>query len=887
MSATTLNIGQTLSHYRLLRKLGRGGMGVVYEAEDLTLGRHVALKFLSDDLAEDAQALQRFRWEARAASALNHPNICTVYEIEGAGGQSFIAMELLEGKTLGEVIGDRPLPLEQVLDWSVQIAEALDAAHTKGVLHRDIKPGNIFLLQRGPIKLLDFGLAKPLLERRLAQAVDAPTVALSAMRLQPDDRGLTLGTVSYMSPEQALSKELDARSDLFSLGVVMYLMVTTRLPFAGESAMATFDAILHRTPQPPTQLNPELPPELERIINKALEKDRDLRYQSAAEVRADLKRLKRDVDSGLGLPAAPRSAAPYPSRGLSRRMVFVGSIAAAVTAVVLTLWLRSPATPARVVSSLQLTSDALPKSSLVTDGARIYFSEEKGGQFLLQQVSTAGGESAPLATPLASTQIYDISPDHSALLISSEAGSTQTETPLWQLPIPAGSPRRVGNVLAHAATWTPDGQYILYGNGSDLYVIHADGSQARKLTTLPGAATNLRFSPDGTGFRFTLQDAENNISALWEVQADGKKLRSVLPTGWNQPSQECCGNWTRDGKYFFFESARGSSHDIWALAETGWLLSGRSDTPQQLTAGPLTFLSPVPGNDGKKLFVVGQQLRFELQRYDQNAGHFLPYLSGISAGELDFTHDGQWLTYVSYPDHTLWRSKLDHSERSQLTYPPLQVHLPHWSPDGKQIAFMAAQPGQPWKLYLISSPGGTPRPVTKEQVNESDLTWMPDGKSLVYGHMPWLQYANSSESGIEIVDLKTGQFSPVPGSQGLFSPRVSPDGRYIVALSADSKKLMLYEFATRRWSQLAQATFAYDTWSHDSRYVYLEDYSQGDDIVRVRVQGGPLQRLESVKDVPRGSDPWASWLGLGPDDAPLLMRDQSTQEIYALDLQLP
>jgi eukaryotic-like serine/threonine-protein kinase len=880
MSSLAVNIGHTISHYRLVRKLGSGGMGIVYEAEDVTLGRHVALKFLPDEVSEDPHVLDRFRWEARAASALNHPNICTVYEIGEVAGQNFIAMELLEGKTLGEVMHGKPLLLEQILDWSIQVAEALDAAHLKGVLHRDVKPGNIFVLQRGRIKLLDFGVAKPLLERRLAQSVDAPTAAVLLTSRQPDERGVALGTVSYMSPEQTLGKELDARSDVFSLGVVLYLMSTGRLPFAGETAMTAFDSILHCTPRPPAQLNPELPPELERIVNKALEKDRELRYQSASEMRADLKRLKRDLESG------PLRARTRPT-GISGRMLVLGASALVALAVVLTLWLHSPATPARVLNSLQLTSDAHPKSSLVTDGARIYFSEEKGGQFLLQQVSTAGGESAPLAVPFASADIYDISPDRSTLLISSEAGGTQTETPLWQLPIPAGSLRRVGNALAHAATWTPDGQHIVYGSGSDLYLIRPDGSQVRKVTTLPGAAMNLHFSPDGRWIRFTLQNAENNVSALWEVQANGNVLRPVLTAGWNQRSQECCGNWTHDGKYFFFESSQGNRQDIWVLRENRSLLRKRSDAQQRLTAGPLAFLSPVPGNDGKKLFVVGQQLRFELQRYDQKARHFLPYLNGISAGELDFGRDGQWLTYVSYPEHALWRSKLDGSQRSQLTYPPLQAHLPRSSPDGKRIAFMASEPGQPWKLYVISSFGGTAQPLTNEKVNESDLTWMPDGKSIVYGHMPWLQYANSSESGIEILDINTRQVSLLPGSQGLFSPRISPDGRYLAALSADSKKLMLYEFASRKWSQLAQATFAYDNWSHDSRYIYLEDYSQGDDIVRVSVQGRPLQRLESVKDVPRGSDPWASWLGLDPEDSPVLMRDQSTQEIYALDLQLP
>ena len=697
----------------------------------------------------------------------------------------------------------------------------------------------------------------------------------------------------------------------FLFGILLYEMCTGRSPFPGDTTGELLIAIVQQVQITPAQLNPNVPDGLARIINRCLEKDRELRYQHAGQIRADLEELQlnhanppnspspgsrieplmqvssrcRTLESASpGRGFLPRSGEGRPAPALQRRgrLLF---LALPVVAALLTFFLTRPLSAPKASNYVQLTSDGLQKNLVGTDGSRLFLGWGSDTSDGVAEVPISGGEPVlirpdsgpirPLGISQDGTQL--LAADRSRTLLAADHYATAEAGQLLRVPILGGSPYRLSSLVAQAAAWSPNGRLLVYAAGGELFLARNDGTESRKLVSVDGRVFNLAWSPAGDKVRFTVIDFKTRGNSLWEVSAQGTNPHPLFP-GWHNPPNECCGKWTADGKYFVFQS-RGQ---IWALSEKRIFPHLFARTPVQLSSSPLGLFTPLPGKDGKKLFVVGHTYRGELEHRDSESGRFTPFLSGISADGAVFSKDGQWVAYVSYPEGILWRSKPDASEKIQLSSPPLVAAWPRWSPDGKRIAFYNYSVGKPGRIYLVSADGGSPEQLLPEDPEpKQDPDWSPDGNKIIFGGVP-----PDHNSVIRVVDLRTHQVDALPGSRGLYSPRWSPDGRYIVAMPVDSLSLVLFDFSTQKWSQLAEARAGFPNWSKDGQSVYFLRSQDHPAVMRVRISDREVEQVADLSDLPTTGS-IGPWLGLGPADSVLVLKDIGTQDIYSLDWQEP
>lgn len=569
-----------------------------------------------------------------------------------------------------------------------------------------------------------------------------------------------------------------------------------------------------------------------------------------------------------------------------RKWPWAAALVPALLLISVPFWYRQPSPPT-VANTVRVTNDFKVKFpvSPVTDGLYLYFVEgmpETTGS-KIAQLSAAGGETTWISTNLPGPMlIFGISPDRRKLLVASGGHGLGTDE-VWVQPLPGGTAHQVGSVDASSAAWTPDGRHILYANESTINLINEDGTNWRTMSKVPGAARGLRFSPDGRRVRFWVKAFKGESKSIWEMDSDGRNPHPLFPN-WKESFYQCCGNWSPDGEYYYFEAAVGNEQGIWVIPERHSVFSRATATPSLMTSGALRFSAPLVSLDGKKLFVIGSEHRVELSRYDLHAQRFDPYFGGMSAGPVDFSYDGKWIAYVTYPDMILWRSRLDGTEKMQLTFPPVRVYEPRWSPDGSKIAFLDMQFNRPWKISVLPSSGGSPELLVNDNTDDADPTWTPDGESILFGKSDGT--GRKGSISIYRLDLKSHTMSSIADSKGIFSPRLSRDGRYISALTDDGSKLMLFETANNRWSTLMEGEeLSCNEWSHDGAYVYLRgNRDHVGEVIRVRIKDRVVEHFLSLKDFPQPTDLVTAWIGLTLDDAPLLMRDRSVEELYALDL---
>jgi eukaryotic-like serine/threonine-protein kinase len=806
-----------VSHYRVVEKLGRGGMGVVYRAEDLTLGREAALKFLPEDVASDPVALERFEREARAAAAINHPNICTIYEIGEHEGRRFLAMELLQGEDLRSKIGGAPVRLPTLVDIGVQVASGLEAAHARGIVHRDIKPANLFVTRTGQAKILDFGLAKPATRAHAAGAAPDATATLAA---EVTDPGSAIGTPSYMSPEQARGEDLDARTDLFSLGVVLYEMATGRQPFQGKTTGAVMGAIIHQTP---AALGAGVPAGLESIIGKALEKDRDMRYQSAADLRADLKRLLRETESGHS-PA--HTSAPAVAAKRPRKWIWIAA-AFAVTAAAAAGFVFFRPRPRIYFAQTQLTPVTrlgnAGVAALSTDGKYVAYSSAvgEGADIRMRQVKTGVDVEVVPPGPWRIRGITFSPDDYSVWVVRYPMGVNQSE--VVQAPVVGGEARRVLTNVDTPVTFSPDGKRVAFQRGaprlgeSYAMVANADGSNERQLAIKHDpekfSQVGPAWSPDGKRIAFAVtvkSGAAGQIEAqIALIDPDHGSQQFLKPANRNGIGRL---GWTHDGSAVITSQYSPSSRSVQL-----WIIPFPTGAPRQVTSDLSNYSEAVPSADSTLISATRTSNSYHVwlldgagkhdaraRRIDQLGGADVGYFAFNREGRLvyasfspggsevavmdpdgahsrELTHGarpyelcvcGASLVFTSFRDGVtgLWRVDADGMNEKRLTSGP--DTQPACSPDGNSVLFARAESGHT-TVWRIAADGGEPQRVYDQWAFSPSFS--PDGSQMAYAIQPDGQPASI------VVRAASGQGPEYKVGAGVLPAfgrfRWSPDGK--------------------------------------------------------------------------------------------------------------